>query len=246
MATTSTRNVDDDVDAGTDEGMHRVTVEPCGQPERLEPRGDVRRGVRVDRAASALVPGVQGGEEIDDLGSAYLADDDAIRAHAQRLPHEIANRDDTRALDIRDPCLQRDGMRVVRGELGGVLDDDESLRRVHVAEEGTEHRGLPRAGAAAHDEGQARGDDRPQPGGASLGDGPGCDEIGDGEGAPARDAQGDEGAGDRDRRDDRVQAGAVRESTIDIGGGVVEAPTDAGGEALREATHVVIGGERHA
>ena len=78
------------LEAGEREGVHGMTIQPRRDPQRLESGRNIGGGVRMDRAAPALVPGVQGGEQIDDLGTTHLTDDDAVRSHAQ--PSTFATR----------------------------------------------------------------------------------------------------------------------------------------------------------
>src|SRR5664279_102435 len=53
-----------------------------------------------------------------------FADHDAVRAHAQRIPDEIANGDLALALDVRRPALQSDEMLLLELRLHRVLDRD--------------------------------------------------------------------------------------------------------------------------
>ena len=76
----------------------------------------------MDRAAPALVPGVERGQQVGDLGAAHLADDEPVRPHPQRLPDEVAERDLAGALDVGRPGLEPHHVFVVRPQLTGVLD----------------------------------------------------------------------------------------------------------------------------
>ena len=51
--------VDDDIETSAEQRMDRDSVEPGGEAERLDPRRHIISRVRVDRAAPALVAGVE-------------------------------------------------------------------------------------------------------------------------------------------------------------------------------------------
>ena len=85
----------------------RAVVEPRERAERLEPRGHVVEAVRVERARAAVVPGVEGGEQLAHLLAAALADDEPVRPHPQRLAHQPGEPDRAGALEVRLPGLER-------------------------------------------------------------------------------------------------------------------------------------------
>ena len=70
--------------------------------------------VGMHGAGTALVAGVQRGQQVDHLGAPHLADHDPVRAHPQRLPHQVPQRDRPRALDIGLPGHQPHHVRVRR------------------------------------------------------------------------------------------------------------------------------------
>ena len=87
----------------------------------------VARRVRVHRAERAVVARVHRLEHVERLGAADLADDDAVRPHAQRVADELADRDLALALDVLRPRLEPQHVALVEPELGGVLDRDDPL-----------------------------------------------------------------------------------------------------------------------
>jgi hypothetical protein len=91
-------------------------------------------------------------EHVQRLAAADLADDDPVRAHPQRVAHEIADGDLALTLDVRRPRLEGDHVGFRQPQLGGVLDRDESFVVGDRRGEDPEHRGLPAARAAAHDD----------------------------------------------------------------------------------------------
>ena len=98
------------------------------------PSASSRAGTSAGRLACrvpqpAVVAGVERGQQIGHLGAAHLADDQPVRAHPQRLPHQVPQRHLTDALDVRRPGEQPDDVRVRGRELGGVLAEHQAVRR---------------------------------------------------------------------------------------------------------------------
>jgi hypothetical protein len=75
----------------------------------------------VEGARATVVARVQGGEQRADLGTAHLADHEAVGAHAQALADEVGERHLTGALHVRGPGDQADELRVDRRQLTRVL-----------------------------------------------------------------------------------------------------------------------------
>ena len=94
--------------------------------------------------------------------AADLADDDAVGAHAQRVAHEVADRDLALALDVRRPGLERDDVRLLEPQLGVVLDGDDPLAGRHRRRQRVEQRRLAGARAAGDDDVELALDDRAQ------------------------------------------------------------------------------------
>ena len=106
----------------------------------------------MEGAATTVVAGVEGGQQVDHLGAAHLADDQPVGTHPQGLPDQGAEVDGARALDVGRPPLERDDVRMVRAQLGGILDEDEPLGRIDQGEQRREERRLAAAGASADQE----------------------------------------------------------------------------------------------
>ena len=85
--------------------------------------------VRVRRRERAVVAGVHRLEHVERFAAAALADDDAVGTHAERVLHEIADRVLAAAFEVRGARFQRDDVRLLELELGGVLDRDDALVR---------------------------------------------------------------------------------------------------------------------
>ena len=136
--------VEHDVDGGGELAVRGLPAEPGGQRQRLDARRHVGGGVGVQRAAAALVPGVEGRQQVDDLAAAHLADDEPVGPHPQRLPDQGPHGHLARALEVGRPGLEPHAVRVVGRQLVGVLDQDQALRRVGQREQGGEQRRLAR------------------------------------------------------------------------------------------------------
>ena len=104
-------DVDDRVERGGQLAVGGRPAPPGRQRERLDPGGDVDRGVGVEGAAAALVAGVERRQQVGHRGVAHLADDQPVGPHPQRLPHQVRTVDLTGALDVGRPRLQPDDVR---------------------------------------------------------------------------------------------------------------------------------------
>ena len=98
------------------------------------------------------MPGIHRREHVERFRPADLADDDPIRAHAQRVADEIANQHLALALDVRRPRLEPDHVLLLQLQLGGVLDGDDPLVVPDVARQCVEHRRLADAGASGDED----------------------------------------------------------------------------------------------
>jgi hypothetical protein len=98
--------------------------------------------------------GVHGLQHVEGLAAADLSNDDAVRSHPQRIPHQIAHGDLAPAFDVRRARFEPHHVRLPEPELGGVLDRDEAFAIRDEAREHVEERGLPGTRAARdHDVG---------------------------------------------------------------------------------------------
>ena len=123
------------------------------QGQRFDPCRDRRGAVGVQRPAAALVPGVQRRQQVHHLGTADLADDEAVRPHPECLPDQGPNRDLAGALDVGRSGLERHQVGVRWTELGGVLHHHQPLRPAAPSlSRAPSTRGLPRPGATGDEE----------------------------------------------------------------------------------------------
>jgi hypothetical protein len=191
----------------------------------------------------AIVTGVHGLQHVERLAAAALADDDAIRPHAQRVANQVADRDLAFAFHVRRPRLERHHVRLRQLQLRGVFDRDDALVLGDRGRQHVEQRGLAAARAAgdhdvllgahaAHEEAAHRvaqravRDQRLQI--ERLGR-----ELAD------RDAR----AAQRDRPDHHVHARAVGQARVDQRRGFVDAPAKRGDDALDHRAHALVVGE---
>jgi len=73
------------------------------------------------------VTGVHCLEHVQRLAAADFADDDPVRAHAQRVDHELADGDLAAALDVGRAGLQAHQVPLVELQLGRILDGHDTL-----------------------------------------------------------------------------------------------------------------------
>ena len=76
------------------------------------------RDVGVQRAHRAVMAGIHGLQQVERLGSAHLADDDALGPHAQAVLDEIAHGDLALAFEVGRPGLEAHHMRLLQLQLG--------------------------------------------------------------------------------------------------------------------------------
>ena len=174
-------------------------------------RESVSRGaVGVQGADRAVVAGVHRLQHVERGGVADLADDDPVRAHAQAVAHQVADRDLAPALDVGRARLEADDVLLVQLQLGGVLDGDDPLvvgdeRRQHV-----ERGRLAGAGAAGDDDVEPTAHARLEEVGGLRGQRADVDEVVDGEHVGGELADGQGRAVDGQRRDHGVDRGCRR------------------------------------
>ena len=102
-------------------------IHPGEGPESFEPSGNVTQPARVQSAGTAVVPGVESGQQLADLFSATLTDHQPIGTHAQRFSNQPRQGDGACSLQVRLPGLKGDVMRVARAQLSAL---DRGLREM--------------------------------------------------------------------------------------------------------------------
>ena len=191
--------------------------------------------------------GVQRGKQVDDLGTAHLADDDAVGSHPQRLANQVAHGDLADPLDVGSAGDQLDQMRVARRQLGRILDAHDALVGGDRAQRGRQQRRLTRPGPARHQERQPGCDDLVQQSRRVLGDRSRPHQRGEVLAGRPKHPQRQAGARLRNGRQHRVQPDRerteTRELAVDPGLRIVEATADRQGQPLRESPHRCLVGE---
>src|ERR1019366_3210268 len=90
--------------------------------------------------------------DVERLSAPDLSDDDAVGAHAERCPEEIANADGPLALGVGRPRLELYDVRFLELHLARILDDDDAIAVGNEARQRVQHRRLAAASAAGdHD-----------------------------------------------------------------------------------------------
>src|SRR2546430_5276052 len=114
----------------------------------------------MKRAHRTVVAGVHRLQHVERLSAAHLADDDAVRPHAQRVAHEVADGDLARPLDGGGFGLEADHMTLPRAELGGIHACDDALIPGNETREDVEQRRLAGTGPTRDDDVETRLDRR--------------------------------------------------------------------------------------
>ncbi len=99
----------------------------------LQPAQGIARRVGVHRRHRPFVAGIHRLQHVERFAAAHLADDDPIRAHAQRVLHQLALTDLAAALDVRRPGLHAGDVDLLQLQLGCVLDRDDAFSSIDVA-----------------------------------------------------------------------------------------------------------------
>src|SRR5215470_16903167 len=99
--------------------MQGFPIEARESAEGFQASGYVGSRVGVDSSAAPVMAGVECIQQIHDLRTADLADDQAVRAHAESLTDQITQRDLARALNVRWASLEAYDVGMVRPQLTG-------------------------------------------------------------------------------------------------------------------------------
>ena len=199
----------------------------------------VARGVGVHRGERPVVAGVHGLEHVEGGAVTDLTDDDAVGAHAQRVPHEVADLDLRRGprcsagRDSRRSTWSwcswssaASSMVTMRSSSG--MNDEMTLSS----------RRLARAGAAGDDDVAAAAGRTPRGSRAPRREGAEGDEVGVGERVGRELSDGEHRAVEGDRRDDGVDARAVGQAGVDERARLVDAAADAADDLVDDAAQV--------
>src|SRR5471030_1030435 len=89
--------------------------------QHLEPVKTFARRARVDGAHRTVVASVHGLQHFQHFAAAYLAHDDPVRTHPQRIAQQVSNGHHARAVKTARTAFQPHHVRVIELELGGVF-----------------------------------------------------------------------------------------------------------------------------
>ncbi|CRI64972.1 hypothetical protein THIOKS12210017 [Thiocapsa sp. KS1] len=220
--------LDDQVERGRDLRAQRPAREVDARhgDHALDSGQGIAGCVRMDGGQRAVVPGVHGLEHIQRFGPADLADHDAVRAHTQAVAHQIALGDLAAALDVGRAGLEPYDMGLLKLQLGGVFDGDDTLVRGNETGEDVEQRGLAGAGAAGDQDVESASDRRLKHATDRRGQLAELDEPFHREPIDREASNRHHGAVECQRRDDGIHAGAVRQPSVDHGRGLVDPAPD--------------------
>ena len=83
----------------------------------------------MQRAGAAVVAGVERGQQVAHLGTAALAEHEAVGAHPQRFTQQAREVDRAGALEVRLPRFERNEVWMPHPQLRDILDRDDALAR---------------------------------------------------------------------------------------------------------------------
>ncbi len=126
------------------------------QHHGFQARERVARRVGVDRAHRSLDAGVHGLQHVERFGAAALADDDAVRTHAQSGAQQLPLADAAFFVQIRRTRFELHDVALLQLQLGGVFDGDDALLFGNEARERVERGGLAGTGSAGNQNGGLR------------------------------------------------------------------------------------------
>jgi hypothetical protein len=238
----------DDVDRRHDHIADRARrqVEPAHGDHALDARQRLAGAVGVERSHRPVMAGVHGLQEVECLGAAHLADDDALGAHAQAVADQLAHGHLALSLQIGRAGLQPDHMGLLQLQFGGVLAGDDALVVADIEGHAVEQRGLARARAPGDQHIAARLADDLQDGGAFPRDRPVAHELFQGQLVLAELADRERGSVDGQRRHDDVDAAAVGQARVADRARLVDAASDLADDALADIHELRVVAEPHA
>src|ERR1700719_2106387 len=86
--------------------------------------------------------GAHGLQQVQSLGTTYLANDNTLRPHSQAVSHQVSHGDLALSLEVGRPGLQPYHVRLLKLQFGCVFAGDDTLVRVDVIRQAIEQRRL--------------------------------------------------------------------------------------------------------
>src|SRR3954469_16006136 len=243
-----TGGLDDDVDRGADHLAYRARGqrEAAHRDHGFAARQRLARVVGVQRSHRTVVTGVHGLQQIERLGSADFADDDAFRAHTQAVAHQFAHRDLAFAFDVGRAGFQPHHVRLLQLKFGRVFAGDDALILLDELGQAVQQRGLAGAGTAGDQHVAADTADDLQDLRAFRRDRAELDQLVERQLVLLELTNGERGPVDRQRRNDGVDAGAVGQAGVADRRGFVDAATDLADDTLADVEQLLVVAEANA
>ena len=188
----------------------------------------------MQRAHRAVVARVHRLQEIERLGSAHFAHDDAFGTHTQTVLDQIAHRDLSGALEIGRARFQPHDVRLLELQFGRVFAGDHPLAGLDVVGQAIEQRRLARACAAGDHDVAAHAADDLQDLGARRRNRAEPHQLIERQLVLLELTDRQRGAVDGERRRDHVDAGAVEQARVADRRGFVDAAADLADDALAD------------
>ena len=184
------------------------------------------RAVGVERAHRAVMAGVHRLQQVERLGSAHFAHDDAFGTHTQTVPDEVAHGDLALPFEVGRAGFQTHHMGLLQLKFGGVFAGDDALVGVDIGGQQfssvvlpepvpPEIRTLQRQRPITCEHARAFGRDRAE-----------ADQVLELQLVLAELTNGERGAVERQRRRDDVDAGAVGQTRVADRRAFVDAAAD--------------------
>ena len=192
----------------------------------------------------AIVAGVHRLQHVERFAAAHLADDDTIRAHTQRVSHQIANGDLPRSLQVRGSCFQREHMRLLQLNFRRVLDGHDALVIRDVGGKNVQQRGFSATGTAGYDDVEPALDAGFQKRRHLHIEAAEVDQIFHGQRGLGKFTNCEQRPFERERRNHRVDAGAVGQTRIHHRVCFVNVPSERGHDAVDDVEQLLIVVER--
>ena len=180
----------------------------------------------MERGERPVVAGVHGLQHVDRLGAAYLAHDDPVGPHTERVDEQHPLGHFALALDVGGPGLESHDVRLPQLELGRILDRDDALGLRDVRRQHVQQRRLSRAGTARDEHVEPAAHDRLEKREHRLGEALEADQVFAAQRVALELSDGEMRTVHGERLDDRVDTRPIGKTRVDHRRGVVDAPAD--------------------
>ena len=188
----------------------------------------------MERAHRTVVAGVHRLQQIERLGSAHFAHDDALGAHTQAVLDQVTHGDLALTLEIGRAGFEAHHMRLLQLQFGRVLAGDDALVLFDEAGEAVEQSGLARTGTAGDQDVGADATEDAQHFGAFGRNRAVLDQLRQRQLVFLELTDGERGAVDGQRRGDDVDARAIGQAGVADRRALIDATADLADDALAD------------